>query len=153
MRVWDRATGTCIATLTGHTEPLNAVAISPGRGLVRHGFPTPLASGEITSAEAPESFQLRPGIFPQGKLYRDRTAIRVGKLQVSSFQLTIPTWGLRSVAALFQRGECACLAILPCAVALRGPPLPHCPVGFSNSVTGWKTTGSSEARQSASRCA
>ncbi|MGW1496800.1 WD40 repeat domain-containing protein [Streptomyces sp. NPDC002402] len=29
MRIWDRATGTCTATLTGHTNSVRSVAIAP----------------------------------------------------------------------------------------------------------------------------
>jgi WD40 repeat protein len=29
VRLWDRATGTCTATLTGHTGPVHSVAIAP----------------------------------------------------------------------------------------------------------------------------
>ncbi|MFJ3402386.1 hypothetical protein ACIPM5_36025 [Streptomyces microflavus] len=48
MRVWDRATGTCIATLTGHTEPVNSVAISPtGPGSPRISHPVSLRGDHV----------------------------------------------------------------------------------------------------------
>ncbi|MFJ8405967.1 WD40 repeat domain-containing protein [Streptomyces microflavus] len=120
VRVWDRATGTCTATLTGHTEPVNSVASSPDGAWFATDFQSRQPPGRSRLQRPPSRSNFGPASSPEGELYRDRTAIRVGKSQVSSFQLTIPTWGLRSVAALFQRGECACLPILPCAVALAG---------------------------------
>ncbi|MFJ3481450.1 MULTISPECIES: hypothetical protein [Streptomyces] len=39
MRAWDRATGTCIATLTGHTEPVNSMASSPDGARFATDFP------------------------------------------------------------------------------------------------------------------